>query len=156
MERSIQERLSRALTRVLRHKALDYGLKMTPDGYVKLGDLLKISVFDQFTEDDKKIEKIQEIVRNCKKQRFRLRHFDPNYKIPQLQTVLEESKLGSNSEYRKILEDSLKVTMQKLMDSSPEDKLWQDMRKAGMKPGHVQKLMRYVGDFADDMRKKYV
>eukprot|EP00466_Bigelowiella_natans_P019554 jgi/Bigna1/144451/aug1.87_g19159 len=153
MSRSNQERLSRKLTLVLRHKALEFGLKMTPAGYVKLDELLKLPVFDEFQQSEKRLDKIEEIVENCKKQRFRIRFFDPSYEAPQLQSILEETKLGSYPEYKEIIQNTLKITMEKLVDSGKDDKVWKDMVKAGIKPGHMQKIRRHVGTVADDMKR---
>eukprot|EP00038_Savillea_parva_P009223 m.182094 g.182094 ORF g.182094 m.182094 type:complete len:206 (-) comp15437_c0_seq1:1379-1996(-) len=61
------DRMSRALTKILRHSALERGLAMTVDGMVSVGDILTLPEFRGATEED-----IRTIVRACRKQRFHL------------------------------------------------------------------------------------
>jgi len=58
---------SRSLSHILRHNALDRGLRVRPDGYVKVNDLLKLSALRQLTLED-----LQEIESSCEKQRFKI------------------------------------------------------------------------------------
>jgi 2'-phosphotransferase len=69
-KQSNNERLSRTLTKILRHKATDMGIKMSEDGYVKVDDLLnKVKDIKNLnaTEYD-----IRNAVAKCPKQRFQL------------------------------------------------------------------------------------
>ena len=65
------EKLSRALTAVLRHNAVKLGLKMRPDGDVQVKDLLKLQQISQklgrMNGKDEPLGVLQEIVGNCKK-----------------------------------------------------------------------------------------
>lgn len=65
---------SRALSAILRHNALDRGLQIRPDGYVKVTDLLKLSALRQLTLED-----LQEIESSCEKQRFKIIQEDGVY-----------------------------------------------------------------------------
>ncbi|GAB5363474.1 hypothetical protein AAMO2058_000886300 [Amorphochlora amoebiformis] len=65
--------ISHTLSYVLRHKAVDMGLHMTSDGYVKVSELLKLDVFRRFQEDEKDLKSIQSIVTNCPKQRYAIK-----------------------------------------------------------------------------------
>ncbi|XP_033638022.1 tRNA 2'-phosphotransferase 1-like isoform X2 [Asterias rubens] len=60
--------LSKTLTYVLRHKAVELGFNINSGGYVNVDDLLSHSLFRQYTLDD-----IKEAVANSDKQRFTLR-----------------------------------------------------------------------------------
>lgn len=59
--------LSKLLSKVLRHRALEFGFKLTPDGYVPVQDLLKHKSFAKYTVED-----ILRTVDNNEKQRFQL------------------------------------------------------------------------------------
>lgn len=63
--------LSKKMSQVLRHTAQYDGLKMTPDGYVLIRDMLHSKNFDGFTEED-----VARVVENNVKQRFRLHEDD--------------------------------------------------------------------------------
>ncbi|POG71575.1 putative tRNA 2'-phosphotransferase [Rhizophagus irregularis DAOM 181602=DAOM 197198] len=60
-------KLSRSLSNVLRHNAIKEGLKIRPDGYVKVDDLMRLPRFRGTT-----FEKIQQVVNENDKQRFHL------------------------------------------------------------------------------------
>lgn len=64
---SDEARLSKLLTWILRHKAIDFGLKVDPDGYVLLDDLLKLDKMKGVT-----LEQVKKVVENNDKQRFAL------------------------------------------------------------------------------------
>ena len=70
------EKLSRALIAVLRHNAVKLGLKMRPDGYTRVDDLLKLQQITQelrrMNVKDEPLKVLQEIVGSCQKQRFSL------------------------------------------------------------------------------------
>jgi 2'-phosphotransferase len=59
--------LSHSLSKVLRHTALEWGFKMTPDGYVPVKDILVHPHFKKYSLQD-----IEEVVRTNDKQRFKL------------------------------------------------------------------------------------
>ena len=61
--------LSKLMAKILRHKAMDYGISMDSEGYVFIDDLLQLACFKQFrtTKED-----IHEAVANSDKQRFAL------------------------------------------------------------------------------------
>lgn len=63
------EALSRALVRVLRHKAEGYRLQIREDGYVPLDSLLRVPEIRRFSPT---LSQIKEIVRDCPKQRLAL------------------------------------------------------------------------------------
>jgi len=67
---------SRALTTILRHKALDRGLEVRPDGYVKIDDLTNLNGFQMLTLQD-----LQKIEADCEKQRFKIMEEDGVYYI---------------------------------------------------------------------------
>ena len=67
MSQSNNTALSRTLTKILRHKASDYGLNMSSDGYVLLTDLLCVPALKKLNANK---EVIDSIVANCPKQRF--------------------------------------------------------------------------------------
>eukprot|EP00730_Choanoeca_flexa_P001683 TRINITY_DN10743_c0_g3_i1.p2 TRINITY_DN10743_c0_g3~~TRINITY_DN10743_c0_g3_i1.p2 ORF type:complete len:263 (+),score=10.15 TRINITY_DN10743_c0_g3_i1:3603-4391(+) len=60
-------RTSRAMTRILRHSAVDDGIAIDKDGWVKLSDLLRHRSLQPTTRDQ-----VCAIVENCPKQRFQL------------------------------------------------------------------------------------
>jgi 2'-phosphotransferase len=60
-------RLSKKLSLVLRHKGVEMGLTMTPDGYVRVRELLALDMFRNVS-----VEEIRAVVTNCEKQRFKL------------------------------------------------------------------------------------
>lgn len=60
-------RVSKAMTAVLRHRALDYGMHVRPDGFVYVDELLRLRLFRGVTP-----EHIEHVVRMCPKQRFAL------------------------------------------------------------------------------------
>lgn len=65
--------LSRVLTAVLRHKALDMGLTMDSAGYVKLSDILAIPSVQRFPQGQRTEVAVRRLVRQCSKQRFSMR-----------------------------------------------------------------------------------
>ncbi len=65
--KSRDEIYSRALSRILRHRAVSMGLSMGADGFVPLHELLALKEFDGCT-----VEMIQQVVAENKKQRFEL------------------------------------------------------------------------------------
>ena len=62
------QRLSKALSWVLRHHAVNLGLNINDEGYVLLDDLLKLDKFNTYTFND-----IDEVVKNNDKKRFSLK-----------------------------------------------------------------------------------
>lgn len=89
--------LSHTLSWVLRHKAIDLGLNMKPDGYVKVQDLLDCThprLKGKWT-----LEQIQEVVAQSDKQRYKL----------EMKPVSNYHKVSSsmNSETNQIQEESL-------------------------------------------------
>ena len=77
------EKLSRALTAVLRHNAVKLGLKIRPDGYIQVDDLLKSKQISQelgrMNVKDEPLKVLQDIVGNCQKQRFSLTQIDSSW-----------------------------------------------------------------------------
>ena len=61
------DRISRNLSSVLRHRALELGLTMDAAGYIPLPSILQLQDFKGITLSD-----IQQLVAECKKQRFAL------------------------------------------------------------------------------------
>ena len=61
-------RLSKLLSKILRHQAESLGIPMGTDGYVLISDLFKLQQFRPHTIDD-----IRRVVENCAKQRFELK-----------------------------------------------------------------------------------
>ncbi|XP_041467596.1 tRNA 2'-phosphotransferase 1-like [Lytechinus variegatus] len=61
-------RLSKRLSLVLRHKAVEWGFKIYPGGYVLVKDLLAHKMFQGYTEAD-----IRRVVASNEKQRFSLK-----------------------------------------------------------------------------------
>ncbi|XP_062233673.1 uncharacterized protein LOC133930913 isoform X1 [Phragmites australis] len=66
--------LGRLLTRVLRHMAAELGLNMRTDGYVRVGDLLRLNLqtFAKVPLKSHTVDEIREAVRRDNKQRFSL------------------------------------------------------------------------------------
>lgn len=64
---SIEEEVSRYLSRVLRHDAVSLGLSVRPDGYVRLSDLLSLEFFTSRGLDE---ADVQRLVASNTKQRF--------------------------------------------------------------------------------------
>lgn len=60
--------LSHSLSKVLRHSALDMGFTMTPDGFVRVDEILKHSKF----RNKYSLADIQLVVKTSDKQRFKL------------------------------------------------------------------------------------
>jgi RNA:NAD 2'-phosphotransferase (TPT1/KptA family) len=60
-------RSSKAMTRLLRHAALEEGLKMDKDGWVAIEDLLRHRSLNRLSRED-----VKTIVATCPKQRFQL------------------------------------------------------------------------------------
>lgn len=67
---SRSKKLSHALSRVLRHAAVEQGLEVRPDGFVPLGALLACRALRGLRATP---EEVAEVVRVCRKQRFALR-----------------------------------------------------------------------------------
>ena len=67
-KKKIHSALSKKLSYILRHGALEQGLTVSSDGYVNLASILELKSFRQAS-----LPLIQEVVRNCRKQRFSLR-----------------------------------------------------------------------------------
>lgn len=63
------ERLSKTLSWLLRHKALESGLQMREDGYIKLDSVMKVNEIKQFKPT---LEDIKHCVDTDKKNRFSL------------------------------------------------------------------------------------
>ena len=61
------ERLSRLLSKVLRHKAEEYGIAIQADGFVKVSDLLAHRDFRWFSLED-----VVQVVNTNDKKRFEL------------------------------------------------------------------------------------
>ena len=59
--------VSKTLSWLLRHGAEDAGLRMSPDGYVRLSEVLSYPKLSGV-----KVETVEEIVASCDKQRFAL------------------------------------------------------------------------------------
>lgn len=59
--------LSKLLSKILRHKAQDFGIPIRSDGYVKLTDLMRHQSFRHYTVED-----VHNVVTACSKQRFAL------------------------------------------------------------------------------------
>lgn len=59
--------LSKLLSMVLRHKCVELGLFVSPDGYVLVSDLLKHRKFSRYTVEDIKL-----VVETNNKKRFQL------------------------------------------------------------------------------------
>lgn len=70
------EKISRSLSKVLRHKAKELGLDMDSEGYVKLDKLLNLSMFKGVT-----ITEIELVVKLNDKQRFSLKKTENDYLI---------------------------------------------------------------------------
>ncbi|ETV64900.1 hypothetical protein H257_18268 [Aphanomyces astaci] len=66
-------RLSKAMTWVLRHGAVELKLPISSDGFIPLTSMMALRQVHGATLDD-----IQRVVRNCKKQRFALDTSDPD------------------------------------------------------------------------------
>lgn len=59
--------LSKKLSLVLRHSAIKMGLHITPEGYAKIEDVIKLPVFEKFKPT---MEMIMEVVNSNEKKRF--------------------------------------------------------------------------------------
>jgi len=68
--------LSKALSKVLRHQAVNQGLNVRPDGYVKVEEILGLQQFKQYNLED-----LQQVTVNNDKQRFKLLEEDGKYFI---------------------------------------------------------------------------
>src|SRR5439155_977696 len=66
-EMSSEERVSRALSKILRHQAKERGIKLNEQGYAVLSEVLKLPEFKGVNE-----ELIQKVVKDNDKQRFDL------------------------------------------------------------------------------------
>jgi len=64
------ERLSRLLSSVLRHRAQELGLRLRPDGFARVEDVLSLPAF---ASGDFTAQEVQAAVATCEKQRFSLR-----------------------------------------------------------------------------------
>lgn len=65
------KKLSHSLSAILRHRAIEVGLTITPDGYVVVEELLGLPQFQRYQVDD-----IHQVVRSNDKQRFKLSELD--------------------------------------------------------------------------------
>ena len=70
-ERTRLRPLSHGLAKVLRHKALDMGLPMTPDGYVPVQAILDCKQSGKSLRGYS-LEDVRQVVETCDKQRFKL------------------------------------------------------------------------------------
>lgn len=64
-------RISKALTQVLRHKAIDLGLSIRPDGFVRMQDLLECKFLSKMGTT---VADVEQITLNSDKQRFEIVH----------------------------------------------------------------------------------
>jgi len=62
-------RISKLLARVLRHKALEWGLEVSDGGLVRLDELLRLREFTRF-QPLVKLSEVRSIVEQCDKQRY--------------------------------------------------------------------------------------
>lgn len=74
------EKLSRGLSKVLRHNAIKEGLHISTGGYVLCEDILKINEYNTFTFED-----IETVVKTNDKKRFNLKNIDNKYYIRAIQ-----------------------------------------------------------------------
>lgn len=77
-------RLSKHLSKVLRHEAVAMGLSMASDGYVKIDDLLRLKQLSMYDVND-----IIRVVENNKKQRFQLAYI-PDDTISSIDASIEK------------------------------------------------------------------
>eukprot|EP00929_Paragymnodinium_shiwhaense_P014677 TRINITY_DN122613_c0_g1_i1.p1 TRINITY_DN122613_c0_g1~~TRINITY_DN122613_c0_g1_i1.p1 ORF type:complete len:374 (+),score=81.88 TRINITY_DN122613_c0_g1_i1:56-1177(+) len=70
-----RESVSRTLSSVLRHRAVNLGLSMRSDGYAKLQDLLVLPVVQRLMPPPT-VPEVQETVHTCEKQRFSMKEED--------------------------------------------------------------------------------
>jgi 2'-phosphotransferase len=68
MDNSKKIRISRRLAKILRHRALDYELKISDDGYVDVKDLFKLNDLNGLN-----LEMLEEIVNSNSKNRFSIK-----------------------------------------------------------------------------------
>lgn len=74
-----EERLSRMLTSVLRHRAREEGLRMTPDGFVELDQILHLRSFEKLNSHVAEIKGL--VAKADEKRRFMLREVDGKFYI---------------------------------------------------------------------------
>ena len=70
MDKKRTRQLSGTLSKVLRHKAIQFGYPMREDGYLNVNVLL--AGLNKGRKQEYSLEEVEEIVRTCEKQRFRL------------------------------------------------------------------------------------
>eukprot|EP00746_Dinoflagellata_sp_MGD_P137117 gnl/MRDRNA2_/MRDRNA2_70938_c0_seq1.p1 gnl/MRDRNA2_/MRDRNA2_70938_c0~~gnl/MRDRNA2_/MRDRNA2_70938_c0_seq1.p1 ORF type:complete len:344 (+),score=69.84 gnl/MRDRNA2_/MRDRNA2_70938_c0_seq1:127-1158(+) len=78
-EMSREEKLSRMLTSVLRHRAHEEGLWMSPDGFVGLDEVLRLRSFEKLNLHVAEIKRL--VSKSDEKRRFMLREMDGKYYI---------------------------------------------------------------------------
>jgi len=91
-----QMKISRSLSKLLRHTAVKEGLNIDEEGYCFLDDVLKLKIFSGATEDQ-----VKQIVQDNNKQRFTLIKLDDKYKIRANQGHSEE--IAEKLNFKKIL-----------------------------------------------------
>jgi RNA:NAD 2'-phosphotransferase (TPT1/KptA family) len=86
-------KLSRTLTTILRHQAKNLGLTMSSDGFVSIKSLIALPMLSKLNPSQ---EKIEEIVKQCPKQRFALSEDKTKIKANQghsIQEGLDDEKM---------------------------------------------------------------
>mmetsp|Transcript_5042 Transcript_5042/g.12200 ORF Transcript_5042/g.12200 Transcript_5042/m.12200 type:complete len:571 (+) Transcript_5042:280-1992(+) len=134
-----QANLSRAMSKVLRHQAKALGLRIRPDGYVKLSEMLALKLFKNFSEEEKSIESVQSLVSTCSKQRFSLTKMNPG---ASLSGILEEAKLD---EYRSNFTENSIGAENLLQGVGAGAKVWSEVEaKVQLNQEQLQRLRRAV------------
>lgn len=79
-KRARKDWLSRFLSKVLRHKAQEYGIGIRSDGFVVLDDVLALKDLQGVTHDD-----VSRVVEESEKKRFEMRHIEDRWYIRAVQ-----------------------------------------------------------------------
>jgi RNA:NAD 2'-phosphotransferase (TPT1/KptA family) len=123
----MSQKLSLALTQILRHQAERYQLEIRPDGYILIDDLLKVPTLIKFHPD---LSLLQEVVKNCPKQRFDLRELDHKWYIRANQghsiQSIEDEKLLQPLTVEELKDQDITVCIHGTYMSA-----WEEIQKCG-------------------------
>lgn len=144
-------RLSKFMALILRHKAKDFGLHISPQGLVLVAELLKFinkkKEFGSVTMED-----IQEVVINCNKQRFKLTEINNQLYIYANQghsigfVTADRKEVIDPSEIPICIHGTNKAAISLIMDSG-------GLSKMNRNDIHMASALPESGDVISGMRK---
>jgi RNA:NAD 2'-phosphotransferase (TPT1/KptA family) len=135
MKRAVSEAvgLSKALTLVLRHKAKELGLEITPEGYVSIEELFKVDAIKKYKPT---LAILENVVKTSDKKRFELSADNTMIRATQGHSMEEVKEEG-------LMEPITDASKYSLVLHGSFAKLWTSIYTTGlskMKRNHIRKF----------------